>query len=138
MQQAADITKMRRFQGEPPPSTCIKDIERAEIERQTKAFLDSGGEIEVLETAVGEGVPQHFVSTHVPTLEQNGLNFRPSREFVDGRWLVRVPAVAKILGLTEQGARIKSRRADFPRAIKGSRPQTWEESAILKYRDSLK
>jgi predicted DNA-binding transcriptional regulator AlpA len=126
-----NVIRVSRFPGPPPPSTTLKTRQREEIERQTREYLSRGGEItsHAVSTCERDSLPS-FNPTCAATLEKFGKAIFPPREFIAGRWVVRMPGLAKLLGKTEQGARNIVRMEGFPKPLSNVRPLTWDEDAV--------
>ncbi|MAT91413.1 MAG: hypothetical protein CME59_02305 [Halioglobus sp.] len=125
-------SEIRRFATNeaPRPNT---DALRAEIARQTQEFLDRGGEIKVLSSCDGAKPVYPFNSQPVVDPHTGKVVSRAARELVDGRWIVRIPAIMRMAGVHETTARRWTAAKDFPARIKGLKPQAWPEDQVAAW-----
>lgn len=126
------------------PASIISDPERstpvitsADIARQTATFLADGGRVQALPNGLGRSSADPYSArpAHDP-LTGHILSW-PSRQVVNGRCLVRLPAMQKMTGLSSTKLRKMSAQPahSFPRAIRGMRPMAWCEKEVQAWID---
>ncbi|GAB5451809.1 MAG: hypothetical protein Hals2KO_21370 [Halioglobus sp.] len=125
---------LRRFIPDTPPEPN-RDRERAEIARQTAEFLARGGEINVIQGS--EAVNPVYGYGLAPAKDSKGRNISvPPREVKDGRAIVRLSGLLRLLETSNVKARKISRRPGFPSRIPGEIPDAWVEDEVLAWKES--
>ena len=104
-----------------------------EIARQTQEFLARGGRIQELPSNVGARPLHTFNASPVVDRLTGRVATSPSRKLVDGRMVLRMPAIVNLSGWSSTVIYRLCRLGEFPAPVIKQKPKAWDEHEVLEW-----
>lgn len=104
-----------------------------EIARHTQEFLARGGRIQKLPSNVGARPAHTFNASPVVDRLTGRVSTSPSRELVDGRMVLRMPAIVNMSGWSNTAIYRLCGIGEFPAPVIKQKPKAWDEAEVLEW-----